>query len=212
MDFFKEYSDNITYVITVALVLFGIIILLHLYNINLNMMSDKKLLQVVTIEGMKSKKKAKAAKKCHYVCDSKHKKHHKGKKHHRGKGGGGGGGGNNGPRNPKEDIPPEPLLLGIRDFLSTDLEKDFCKSFLGSSDKLEAQCNQLTKNNCKSSSCCVFVDNHKCVAGSAKGPTFETKPNGSKINMDYYYYQNKCYGNCPKKSLDLLLQHNHNKK
>ena len=197
MDFFKEYSDNITYVITVALVLFGIIILLHLYNINLNTISDKKLLQVVTIEGMK----AKQAKKCRYVCYSKHKKYHKGK-----------GGGNNGLRNPKEDIPPKPLLLRIGDFLSSDLERDFCKSFLGSSDKLQTQCNQLTKDNCKNSPCCVFMDGRKCVAGDAKGPTFQTTPTGSKINMDYYYYQNKCYGNCPKKSLDILLQHKHNKK
>jgi hypothetical protein len=194
MDFFKEYSDNITYVITVALVLFGIIILLHLYNINLNTISNKKLVQVVTIEGMKDGKKD-----CCSCDDSKNKGGKGGK-------GGKGEGGNNEPRNPKEDIPPEPLLLGIRDFLSTDLEKDFCKSFLGKSNKLEKQCDQLTKSNCKSSPCCVFVDNHKCVAGGANGPTFETKPNGSKINMDYYYYQNKCYGDCPKKNLDFLLQ------
>jgi hypothetical protein len=206
MDFFKEYSDNITYVITVALVLFGIIILLHLYNINLNTISDKKLLQVVTIEGYNAfpsaNKKTKEAKKCRYVCYSKQQKYDKGK----------GGGRNNELRNPKEDIPPKPLLLRIGDFLSSDLERDFCKSFLGSSDKLQTQCNQLTKDNCKNSPCCVFVDGRKCVAGDAKGPTFQTTPNGSKINMDYYYYQNKCYGNCPKKSLDILLQHKRNKK
>jgi hypothetical protein len=32
------------------------------------------------------------------------------------------------------------------------------------------------------------------VAGGARGPTFNTDENGKTNNLDYYYYQNKCYG------------------
>lgn len=196
MEINKQYSENITYVITATLIIFGIILLLHLFQIDLNTVTSKKLLQVVTIEGMEE---------C-CSCDNNSKdKSNKSNKSNNGKNGKS----NNGisGENPKEDIPPEPLLLGIKDFLSSDLEKDFCKSFLGSSDQLEKQCNQLTRSNCKSSHCCLLIGNgdldvkdNKCVAGGPNGPTFQTNPDGSKINIDYYYYQNKCYGNCsPKK-------------
>jgi hypothetical protein len=175
MEINKQYSENITYVITTTLIIFGIILLLHLFQIDLNTVTSKKLLQVVTIEGMEEGQIDKS---------------------------------NNGisGENPRQDIPPEPLLLGIKDFLSSDLEKDFCKSFLGSSDQLEKQCNQLTLSNCKSSHCCLLIGNGdlnvkdtKCVAGGPNGPTFQSNPDGSKINIDYYYYQNKCYGNCSQK-------------
>ena len=90
----------------------------------------------------------------------------------------------------------EPLLLTPKDFINTDLVKDFCKSFQGSSDQLNSQCNRLTKTNCNLSSCCVLLNGESCVAGSIKGPTFLTKPDGSSIANEYYYYQSKCYGNC----------------
>jgi hypothetical protein len=35
------------------------------------------------------------------------------------------------------------------------------------------------------------------VGGSKDGPTYQTK-NGEKINIDYYYYKEKCFGKCPK--------------
>lgn len=74
---------------------------------------------------------------------------------------------------------------------------DFCKSHIGTTDKLEASCNKLTTTNCNEVSCCVNLNGKKCVAGSEKGPTYKTEKTGDKINMDYYYYKNKCYGNCP---------------
>jgi hypothetical protein len=189
MEFNKQYSQNITYIISITLILFGIILLLNLYQIDLNTMTNKKLLQEITIEGLKNKRGCCA-------CPAGGR---------RGRGGRGGGvndeGNINGPPNPNENIPPEPLLLGIKDFLSTDLERNFCKSFKGSSDKLEGQCNQLTRNNCKTSPCCVLQNGHKCVAGGPNGPTFQSNSNGAKLNIDYYYYQNKCYGKCPPKSM-----------
>lgn len=59
---------------------------------------------------------------------------------------------------------------------------------------LNAQCSKLTEYNCKRMGCCVFTSENKCVAGDRTGPTAEYN-----TNLDYYYYQNKCYGSkCPK--------------
>ena len=80
---------------------------------------------------------------------------------------------------------------------STNPSDSFCKSHEGASDTLEKSCNNLTNNNCNSVSCCISLNGSKCVAGKQNGPTFQTDPSGNKINFDYYYYQNKCYGNCP---------------
>jgi len=98
------------------------------------------------------------------------------------------------------DIVEEPLLLGPKDFINTDLEKDFCNGFKGSgsTQKLNEQCAGLTNTNCVTTSCCVLANGTKCLAGSANGPTFLTNLDGSNINVDYYYYQGKCYGSkCP---------------
>jgi len=62
--------------------------------------------------------------------------------------------------------------------------------------EINSLCNQLTQNNCKVSSCCVLLNGDKCVGGSKDGPTFHTE-NKKKLNFDYYYYKNKCFGNCP---------------
>jgi hypothetical protein len=79
---------------------------------------------------------------------------------------------------------------------SMDKYEDFCKSHEGNTNKLEGSCNKLTKNNCDEVSCCVYLNGQKCVAGNANGPIYKTEKTGEKINVDYYYYKNKCYGNC----------------
>jgi len=94
----------------------------------------------------------------------------------------------------------EPLLLEPKDFINTDLEKDFCSGFKGSgsTQKLNESCGQLTNSNCSTTSCCILANGNRCLAGSASGPTFLTNTDGSNINVDYYYYQGKCYGSkCP---------------
>lgn len=74
----------------------------------------------------------------------------------------------------------------------------FCESHLGKSADLEKSCNRLTKKRCAQTSCCVFTSNHKCSAGSVDGATYKTDKNGELITMDYYYYQDKCFGKtCP---------------
>jgi hypothetical protein len=75
----------------------------------------------------------------------------------------------------------------------------FCESNRGTSGTLDKSCGKLTKNNCNSTTCCVFKSNNKCVAGGENGPTFNTHSNGKTKDLDYYYFLNKCYGvNCPK--------------
>ena len=79
--------------------------------------------------------------------------------------------------------------------------QNFCNVY-GSS-----KCNDLTNENCKSSRCCILLNNEtensneniekntnfsnpKCVGGSANGPTFQT-------DADSFYYMNKLYPNTP---------------
>lgn len=75
----------------------------------------------------------------------------------------------------------------------------FCESHRGSSNTLNNECQKLTKHNCLSTSCCVYTSENKCLAGGKTGPTFNSDANGKTKNLDYYYYQDNCYGaNCPK--------------
>jgi hypothetical protein len=74
----------------------------------------------------------------------------------------------------------------------------FCESHRGSSGTLDKSCEKLTNGNCNSTSCCVWTSNKKCAAGNEKGPTFNTNANGQTNQLDYYYFEGKCYGtNCP---------------
>ena len=82
--------------------------------------------------------------------------------------------------------------------LSADKYDNFCEVNRGTGKKLEESCNNLTKENCNKVSCCVHINGSKCVAGSKNGATYRTEKNGDKISVDYYYYKNKCAGNCPK--------------
>ncbi len=65
-----------------------------------------------------------------------------------------------------------------------------------SKNEIEANCNKLTETNCKSVGCCVYLNNEKCVSGNQHGPQFSTDSDGKKIDVDNYYFKNKCYGKC----------------
>jgi hypothetical protein len=82
--------------------------------------------------------------------------------------------------------------------IDMDKYNNFCKMYQDNSGQLELACNKLTTDNCNKVSCCVQINGEKCVAGSQKGATYKTDKNGDNINVDYYYYKNKCMGNCPK--------------
>lgn len=74
----------------------------------------------------------------------------------------------------------------------------FCDANKTNPVETEIQCGKIDKSACASTSCCVLLGGAKCVAGNQGGPTM--KANYSDIgllNKDYYYYQGKCYGNCP---------------
>lgn len=62
----------------------------------------------------------------------------------------------------------------------------------------EEKCQQLDKDVCAATSCCVLLGGQKCVAGSVHGPSNRGNYGDQRLtNRDYYYYKGKCYGNCP---------------
>lgn len=137
-----KYSLNI---FIAVLLIFALIVFVNTLGINLNAEEpSKKLLQVVTIEGLKGQ---------------------------------------------------EPNMKTGADA--------FCEIHKGASGDLNTVCERLTNKNCNATSCCILTNENKCVAGNADGPTFNTDNNGKTINLDYYFYQNKCYGDkCPNNSVN----------
>jgi len=74
----------------------------------------------------------------------------------------------------------------------------FCAANKNNTIEIETQCGKIGKDACASTSCCVLLGGSKCVAGNEAGPTMKANYSDiSVLNRDYYYYQGKCYGNCP---------------
>jgi len=74
----------------------------------------------------------------------------------------------------------------------------FCAANKNNKLEIETQCGKIGKDACASTSCCVLLGGTKCVAGNEAGPTMKSNYSDvSVMNRDYYYYQGKCYGNCP---------------
>ncbi len=87
-------------------------------------------------------------------------------------------------------------LLDVITLEAMDTIKAFCDTHSGYD--LEKSCQKLTKYNCGLTSCCVWAGDKKCKAGNVSGPLFNSDSNGKTIPIDYYYFQNKCYGEkCP---------------
>lgn len=147
MDFNR---NDILNIFIIVIIILALLIFIEISNIDLNTeQSNKKIVQVVNIEALTSKKDSST---------------------------------------PKKEAPNTTINLNPI--------SDFCKS---SSDSLKKSCGKLTKKNCNATTCCVMLNGEKCVAGNQDGPTFKTE-SGKDITIDYYYYQNKCYGNsCPTK-------------
>lgn len=79
-------------------------------------------------------------------------------------------------------------------------QSGICEATKSSRLEREAKCNTLDKNVCASTSCCVLLGGEKCVSGDLSGPTIKSNySDHTIINRDYYYYQGKCFGNCPTK-------------
>jgi hypothetical protein len=79
----------------------------------------------------------------------------------------------------------------------------FCKSHEGKRHELEVSCNELSKDNCLATSCCVYANmegTKTCRSGDENGPTFKRDKNGKTKDIEFYYFKNKCFGkNCPTK-------------
>ena len=97
-----------------------------------------------------------------------------------------------------EEQPKELLKVitieGFDDSIIMDKNNAFCESHRGSSGALNDACGKLSKNNCLSTSCCVWTSDQKCLAGDANGPTFNSDSNGKTKDLGYYFFQDKCYG------------------
>ena len=104
-----------------------------------------------------------------------------------------------------DDIPDKNILFQSNTYTETDPEEkeldfnganSFCENYRGQSGELNKACDNLTNDNCKSSSCCVLVqgsNGNKCMAGSANGPTYKKDVDGNLISIDSYYYKGKQY-------------------
>lgn len=92
------------------------------------------------------------------------------------------------------------LEVDTTDLSLKDLQKEhpLCEKHKGESHILEQKCNSLHENSCNDTECCVYAsfkdEKPKCVAGNNLGPTFTTDNKGNDYDIDYYYYQHKCYG------------------
>lgn len=81
------------------------------------------------------------------------------------------------------------------DKMNSMLQAGFCKMHLGKPAELETACGELSKSSCTATSCCVWSSldsKESCMSGNQNGPIFK---NGK--TLDYYYFENKCNGNCP---------------
>lgn len=99
-----------------------------------------------------------------------------------------------------QDISKKLLHVVTVEGLDTILpsNKAFCEVNKGFT--LEKSCNNLTKQNCGLTSCCILTSDNKCKAGNQDGPLFGSDSKGKTIPLDYYCFQNKCYGDkCPNK-------------
>jgi hypothetical protein len=102
-----------------------------------------------------------------------------------------------------------PDLSGVLDTTGSDLypsksfltgnkfSDGFCKSYTNPVE-LNQKCGALTPESCNQTDCCVVLNGSKCVAGNARGPTFQVDESGKDIDYAYYSYKNECFGSCGK--------------
>ena len=83
-------------------------------------------------------------------------------------------------------------------YVSSETNSGFCNYHKSNPDQLELKCNALNAETCAATTCCALLGGQKCVSGDANGPTMKSNYSDfSVLNKDFYYYQGKCYGNCP---------------
>lgn len=83
-------------------------------------------------------------------------------------------------------------------YVSTNKSGGFCNKYKNDPLQLEQQCTAINNETCAATTCCVLLGGQKCVSGNESGPTMKDNYSDAMIaNKDFYYYQGKCYGNCP---------------
>ena len=97
------------------------------------------------------------------------------------------------PRTDPSNITTDPC--NVSSLTQSDYSDDICLKYSGDSVELNKKCNALSLSNCSIPNCCILVNGVKCVAGNVNGPMYLTE-NGMDIDSQYYWHQNKCYGNC----------------
>ena len=91
-------------------------------------------------------------------------------------------------KDPKDKNTVEPMANPI---------DSFCEHYQTIPAELKSEAEKLTKENCINTKCTIYVTTKdgtsKCVAGNESGPTYKTE-DGVTVDIDNYYYMNKCYG------------------
>lgn len=83
-------------------------------------------------------------------------------------------------------------------YVSSATQGGFCNYYSSQPDMIEEKCNAIDNASCAATTCCVLLGGQKCVAGNESGPTMKANYSDFLVkNKDFYYYQGKCYGNCP---------------
>ena len=83
-------------------------------------------------------------------------------------------------------------------YVSTNTGGGFCNKYRSDTAQLEQHCNAINNETCAATTCCVLLGGQKCVAGNQNGPIMKNNYSDAMVaNKDLYYYQGRCYGNCP---------------
>jgi hypothetical protein len=91
------------------------------------------------------------------------------------------------------------MFIGQPTVETSSIQGGVCNYYKNNPDQLEQACQHMDPNVCASTSCCVLLGGAKCVSGSQNGPKMKSHYSNIMIpNRDFYYYQSKCYGNCPR--------------
>jgi len=89
-------------------------------------------------------------------------------------------------------------IVNAPTYISSATQGGFCSYYGTQPDILEQKCNAIDGASCAATTCCVLLGGQKCVSGNQAGPTMKANYSDFLIrNKDFYYYQGKCYGNCP---------------
>lgn len=72
--------------------------------------------------------------------------------------------------------------------------QSFCEKYQSDPVEMDKRCQKLNKNSCIIPSCCVWLNDKKCVSGGISGPTFTTDDNDNDIEVNNFTFQGKCYG------------------